>query len=249
MTPPRRDFWMSWLKGLGVSLLVAAFLAFSGAFGTAEAGLPERLLYWSVIMLAGAAVGGAIAHLFTQWAAMDERLILRGLLMSVAVTLPLTILIWAITTVFAGRPWRPDDIVHYLLPVFVVSAAMTALGHLLDRPAETHAAPDAATPPRFLQRLTGKLKGAEVHAVESEDHYLRIHTDRGSDLVLMRLSDALGELEGLEGAQVHRSWWVARDAVLGARRGDGRATLTLKGGLEAPVSRRYAPALRKAGWY
>ena len=32
-------------------------------------------------------------------------------------------------------------------------------------------------------------------------------------------------------------------------RGDGRATLALEGGLTAPVSRRYARALREAGWY
>ena len=65
----------------------------------------------------------------------------------------------------------------------------------------------------------------------------------------MRLTDALGELEGLEGAQVHRSWWVARDAVVGAERGNGRASLTLKTGAVAPVSRTYAQALRAAGWY
>ena len=88
-----------------------------------------------------------------------------------------------------------------------------------------------------------------MRSVEAEDHYLRVHTDRGSDLILMRLSDALAELEGLEGAQTHRSWWVARDAVRGVTRGDGRATLTLEGGLSAPVSRRYARALREAGWY
>jgi DNA-binding LytR/AlgR family response regulator len=94
-----------------------------------------------------------------------------------------------------------------------------------------------------------KLRGATIRAVQAEDHYLRIHTDRGSDLILMRLSDALDELEGLEGAQTHRSWWVARDAVRDVARGDGRATLTLDGGIEAPVSRRYAKALRDAGWY
>ena len=65
----------------------------------------------------------------------------------------------------------------------------------------------------------------------------------------MRLSDALDELEGLEGAQTHRSWWVAREAVRDVTRNDGRAVLTLEGGLTAPVSRRYARALRAAGWY
>ncbi|HVL41148.1 MAG TPA: hypothetical protein VM348_03255, partial [Brevundimonas sp.] len=37
--------------------------------------------------------------------------------------------------------------------------------------------------------------------------------------------------------------------VRGVSRGDGRAVLTLEGGIVAPVSRRYARALREAGWY
>jgi DNA-binding LytR/AlgR family response regulator len=47
---------------------------------------------------------------------------------------------------------------------------------------------------------------------------------------------------------VHRSWWVARDAIADARRGDGRATLTLRDGSEVPVSRTYAKILRDLGW-
>lgn len=65
----------------------------------------------------------------------------------------------------------------------------------------------------------------------------------------MRLSDAIGELEGIEGAQTHRSWWVAKDAVTKTSRGEGRGTLTLKDGTEAPVSRTYAKALRDEGWF
>jgi DNA-binding LytR/AlgR family response regulator len=87
-----------------------------------------------------------------------------------------------------------------------------------------------------------------LYAVSAEDHYLRLHTSKGQDLILMRLTDAIDELEGIEGAQVHRSWWVARDAITEAVRGDGRATLTLKGGAEAPVSRTHARLLRDRGW-
>ena len=54
-----------------------------------------------------------------------------------------------------------------------------------------------------------------------EDHYVRAHTMLGSDLVLLRLRDAIAELDGIEGAQVHRSWWVARDVVEGVER-EGR---------------------------
>ena len=62
------------------------------------------------------------------------------------------------------------------------------------------------------------------------------------------LAEALFELEGVEGAQVHRSWWVARAAIAQARRGEGRATLTLKDGSKVPVSRTYARRLRERSW-
>jgi DNA-binding LytR/AlgR family response regulator len=41
---------------------------------------------------------------------------------------------------------------------------------------------------------------------------------------------------------------VARDAIADARRGDGRAMLTLKDGSEVPVSRTYARVLRDRNW-
>jgi DNA-binding LytR/AlgR family response regulator len=133
----------------------------------------------------------------------------------------------------------------------VVTVALSAVNVFMGRatPVRTHAAAGGGAPARFLDRLPPRLRGATLHAVQAEDHYLRLHTDRGSDLILMRLSDAVAELEGLEGAQTHRSWWVARDAVRDVKRNDGRAALTLEGGVVAPVSRRYARALREAGWY
>jgi DNA-binding LytR/AlgR family response regulator len=134
--------------------------------------------------------------------------------------------------------------------VFATSLVMTGLAFLLRRHAtQTHAAAAGAQPPKFLARLPPRLAGADLYAVEAEDHYLRLHTSKGQDLILMRLTDAIDELEGLEGAQTHRSWWVAKSAVADAERLDGRAVLTLKGGAEVPVSRGFAKALRSAGWF
>jgi DNA-binding LytR/AlgR family response regulator len=93
------------------------------------------------------------------------------------------------------------------------------------------------------------VKGAVIYAVSAEDHYLRLHTSKGSELILMRLSDAISELDGLEGAQTHRSWWVAREAVESVKRDGDRVTLQLTGGAEAPVSRPNVRALREAGWF
>lgn len=247
---PSRDFRSSWLKGMAAAVVVGIFLALTGAFNSGQHSLTWRLAYWPLMMLAGASVGGVISHLFMVGPILDERPIVRGVVMSVAIALPLTGVIWALTNLFVGGAWNLGDLRHLVVPVYVISAAMTVLGHLLDRPRQTHGPTTAEhSPVRFLDRLPPKLRGAELRAVQSEDHYLRIHTDRGSELILLRLADAVSELEGLEGAQVHRSWWVAKAAVRDVRRGDGRATLTLEGGLEVPVSRRYSRALRADGWW
>ena len=56
-------------------------------------------------------------------------------------------------------------------------------------------------------------------------------------------------LDGLAGAQTHRSWWVARSAVIEGSWSSRGATLALKGGVVAPVSRTYAKALKDQGWF
>jgi DNA-binding LytR/AlgR family response regulator len=124
---------------------------------------------------------------------------------------------------------------------------------LINRPGPaTHAPPadvPAPAPPKFLDRVPAKLKGGALYAIEAEDHYLRVRTSKGSDLILMRLADAIAELEGIEGAQTHRSWWVAKDGVESVKRAEGRVALVLKDGAEAPVSRPNAKALRESGWF
>jgi DNA-binding LytR/AlgR family response regulator len=163
--------------------------------------------------------------------------------------------VWAIGPLFfSADRWDFGSLPAYYPPVIVVAAVMMAVVHLvIERMTAsagvTHAAPAGAGPPKFLERLPVKLRGGELYAVQAEDHYLRLHTSKGSDLILMRLADAVAELDGLEGAQTHRSWWVAKAAVTDAKRSDGRGTLTLKNGVEAPVSRSYAGALREAGWF
>jgi hypothetical protein len=237
-----------WLRALAIALLAALFLTISGAFGSDEAPFWLRLAYWLPLMLGGAVWGGLVARFFFSEAARSRRpLWLNGLLASVVMSIPLTAVVWVVSRELLSATMGLSALPLLFGPVFVISALMTALNILLEsRPGpETHAGPQ---PPRFLERLPLKLRGAEVWAVEAEDHYLRLHTSKGQDLILLRLADAVAELDGVEGAQVHRSWWVARDAIVDARRADGRASLTLKDGSEVPVSRTYARVLRERGW-
>lgn len=246
-----------WLRGLGLALTVGVFLALSGAFADEDTSLAQRLAYWLPIMGIGALWGGFIARAFFpdrgDEAAPSPGLWLNGLWAALAMAAPFTGLVWTASWLVFGHqiPWR--GLPYLFGSVFLLSLAMTALNTLVESRRQAmrrlRAAPPPVKPIRFLERLPPRLRGADLHAIEAEDHYLRLHTSKGQDLILLRLSDAIEELEGLEGAQVHRSWWVARAAVEAVRRGDGRAVLTLKGGVEAPVSRTYSRQLRAAGWY
>jgi DNA-binding LytR/AlgR family response regulator len=239
-------------RGLAIATAAGVVLALTGAFGSGNTPLWVRLLYWVPVMLAGALWGHVCSRLIDRWIDMDERPWLTVAVLTAAITGPVSLMVWFVSGfVFEGALYPLRTLPLMVGPVLTVTAVMSAINVFVARsqPVQTHAATAGSTPARFPDRLPVRLRGAIIRAVQSEDHYLRIHTDRGSDLILMRLSDALAELEGLEGAQTHRSWWVAKDAVRDVSRGDGRATLTLEGGLEAPVSRRYARALRDAGWY
>lgn len=237
-------------RPLLIAVAAGLFMALVGAFGTSAKPLLNRAAYWVGVIAVGTLVGSGVGGVVRGRGWLEARPWAQAGLILAILTPVLTALVCAITWAAFGpgagfaKPWG------FFAPVLAVSAVMVAIGELAARePLQTHGREPRDAPPRFLDRLPYKLRGSEIFAVEAQDHYLRLHTSAGSDLLLMRLSDAIAELEGIEGAQTHRSWWVARAAVEAARRTDGRAMLKLKGGLEAPVSRTFVAALRAQGWF
>ena len=234
-----------WLRGLAISVAAAVFLSVVEAFNSGRVPFLPRLGYWLFLVLAGWLWGAFVSKFFFRGALSRMATWVRVALASLTLSIPFTVVVAFASTLVMGSHFELADIPGLIVAVLTISVAMTSLNVLVDRQSVTTA---SATPAKFLERLPLKLRGAEVWAVEAEDHYLRLHTSKGQDLILMRLADAVSELDGIEGAQVHRSWWVAREAIADAKRGDGRATLTLKDGAEAPVSRTYARLLRERGW-
>jgi len=98
----------------------------------------------------------------------------------------------------------------------------------------------------FLARLPGPPTG-RLLCLEMQDHYLAVHTTAGSTLILCRMEDAARELRAL-GRRVHRSWWVAADALEGVERDGQRLFLRLRDGRRVPVGRTYRRALTAEGW-
>lgn len=237
--------WRSWALYFGVAAAAGAFLAFVGAFGT-EA-YATRYAYWLTAIIGGAIVGQAARFAITNLAKPSTPLWLICALIALIVSIPGVLFVEGLRTVFFGKHFSWESAVSLTGAVAAISGAMTALFFLLGT-ARVRATKPGPAPPRFLDRLPPKLRGAALYAVEAEDHYLRLHTSKGQDLILLRLTDAIAELDGLEGLQPHRSWWVARDGLADVKRADGKVTLILKDGAEAPVARGAVRALKEAGW-
>ncbi len=252
-------------RRLPVLLAAALVLALLGPFGTfADLTLAQRLAYW--VGLIG--LGGLAFELLTLAATRrlrerpeTWRAMLAGVTLAVAA--PMTLAVALLEKSLRGKdmlhPLGLAELFVYVALVTVLVSAIPVWLELRDRgllaapvPVPAPPLPDdaAATPPEpaFLARLPARL-GRDLLALEMEDHYVRAHTAEGSDLILMRLRDAIAELAGLDGMQVHRSHWVAAAAVAGVeRKPDGKLVLVLRNGLRVPVSRSYAPAVREAGW-
>lgn len=259
------------VRGLVIGAMASVVLALLGAMGTDAAPLGLRLLYWAAVIMPGSLLGLAVTWAVQKWGGLARYRWWEAAMVAVLVAVPHTfVVIVASALMFDFTMITASTIVQFGLAVLLVSAVLTAINYLASPPAFEVAAdklpvlspatllpatavmsavPARTMPPAFADRLPPRLRAGRLQAIAAEDHYLRVHTDLGNDLVLMRIGDAAALLETLPGARVHRSWWVARDAVTGSRSTNGNIMLELAGGLEVPVSRSAKRDLAADGWF
>jgi hypothetical protein len=96
--------------------------------------------------------------------------------------------------------------------------------------------------PRMVPSMYERLKAASgdrVLALGAQDHYTRVVLSSGEELVYIRFSDAIKEMEGQIGFQVHRSYWVSLDAAEHYWENGHRAFIKLSNKQIIPVSRSF----------
>lgn len=98
----------------------------------------------------------------------------------------------------------------------------------------------------FMNQIPVDKRG-ELLCLEMSDHYLKVYTDKGHHMVLMRFKDALTALDNYAGIQTHRSWWVATSAVTRVDKDGRKLQLILSNDVTVPVSRTYAENVKEAG--
>jgi hypothetical protein len=251
--------WRTWRIGrtgaveFAALVIGALFMAGVGAFDAIHANFPVRAVYWLTTVVGG----GVIAALVEPGLAIAPGLVARPPVFAVAqivvMTFPVTVLVWVVSALMTGVPF---DLRHGLMlfpRVLLVDIVVVLLAWILrkaSRPAPVGDASLVAHPPAnpLADRLEPKFARAALIAVETEDHYLRVHTTAGQSLIYLSFTDALPVLAGADGLRVHRSWWVARGAVDRVRWRGGRGEVVLANGVCAPVSRSYAAQVRRANW-
>lgn len=239
---------------------VAAVVATIGPFGTFTA-LPaaDRYLYWMIIIPLNWAqvllAAAAVARLPVARSWPRTAVAAAGCL---AASVPASVEVWGLEAWLRPGPAAPTALElwpYVLLLTLALALPVSRLSpgsmRFLARPrtedAPARPAPPAPAAPNFLARVPRPLRGAPL-CVAAEDHYLRVHTPGGSALILYRMADALADLAGADGLQVHRSFWVAAEAVAGVERSGRRVSLRLTNGLVVPVSRSFLARVRAAGW-
>jgi hypothetical protein len=229
------------LKKIAGELLViaaiGAAMAMLGPFGSYALPVATRTVYWVLLSLAGYALVRPML-MAGRWLAESARITApAGKLIAVTIgCLPLTAIV-AFSLERLGHRSVDDG---YVLLYAQVSGVGLTITLFMDRflggdappqpPAtaelpRTGASPASAASqrPQLLDRLPPGF-GDRIRCLEMEDHYVRVHGDNRSDLLLMRLADAISETAPLPGLQVHRSWWVSLDAVAAQER-QGRRTV------------------------
>ncbi len=108
--------------------------------------------------------------------------------------------------------------------------------------------PAGPTPtPALTEGLLDRLPlaiGRQLVSISSDLHYLQVVTRRGRATVLGSLAEAESEL-GRRGLRIHRSHWVALDAIRRLHRNAQGWRCELHDGRSLPVSRRRAAEIKE----
>lgn len=244
--PPLLGTAREWAVDLGVATAVGVFFGLVGPFGSYFNGPPaSRVLHFVVCFWVGGLIFGTLIRLSLAgarrvnapvWLTLTVAVLAGGGLLSVFVGW-LGALLWPVLKgVLTPVDWYSQSLVLSapVLTFMVVRRVLRKPVPPPPVPSEIGVAPVDLAP--------------DVLCLRMEDHYVRVHTQAGSRLVEGPFERVIAGLGGVEGMRVHRSWWVARAAVVGVVADGRNLRLALRGDLSAPVSRASVARLREAGW-
>lgn len=227
-------------------LAVIIVTAVAGPFGTYSEGVfAVRLIYWAGVVCVSICLGRGVRALAARWLgdaplALREGLVLLGIAVVFTPLLYLwTDLLMDISVLGAFAFW------HLGAKVLAVSVLVSILRLYLPGMLHEPEIEEVACA-RLIRRLPENTSH-EVLRLSADGHVVQVVTSVQQFDLRMRFSDAVEEMDSVEGCCTHRSHWVARAAVTGSEVRNGRPALILSNGDVVPVSRKYQPDVEAAG--
>ncbi|WP_281983687.1 LytTR family DNA-binding domain-containing protein [Thalassorhabdomicrobium marinisediminis] len=226
---------------LAIWMLVSVIIALSGPFNTYGAlSFGARLAYWAFVigLSVMAAFGFRVAWRMLRKRkgdAAEDLLVVLALALAVGpFTAVLNPVIWPQEGPRVG--WHTIS-----LFAFLIGLAATIVRRAIQQ--ELAGNPDRRD--RLLDRIDAP-DGARLGRVSSDNHHIRIRLVSGEEYrILMRLRDAVADIDREPGFCVHRSHWVALSQIEGVAEANGREVVKLVCGTELPVGPKYRPNLAK----
>lgn len=245
-----------------VVFALAIFICvFLGPFNTgADLDLWNRVSFWTIaITIVGLFMEACIKT------AMDSRWLIRAnLIVQLTIGSAIGSVPGTAIVVTLNEIYRPDHMNLIFFPklwaqVTVMGVLIAGLDMLFARRlnnasnkiasngenTEEEDAPSNLKPARLYQRLSTRLREAQIISMSMQDHYVEVTTSNGSEMILMRLSDAIDLLDDISGVQTHRSHWAAQSHAVELSKNARRHELTLSDGRSIPVSNSYKAAVIK----
>ncbi len=233
---------------LALWLIGSVILSVAGPFGTFDTfPFHIRLPYWFLVISISTITGHfAIRYCSTRFPSKS------ALRIDLAATALLSVLftpvLYGLSQLFLA-PY--DDPSPGLLQLFSYVAPV-GLGVYLTRRLFpefidfTVSEEEPVPPPRLARRLPTSAT-LPILRISSDDHLIDVVTADARYRLRLRLGDAVNEMDGVDGFYTHRSHWIARAAVAGVDKSNGKVLLRLSNGDTVPVSRKYQPKLEDLG--
>lgn len=229
---------------VATSLIAGSILTVMAPYGTLRMDLPSRALYWVGLCAAGGLGAQSLTFICAR-IGVKLSVVALTLCQSLGATLFVSLFLIGLDYSQSGQV----TLVHVVITIFyvwIIAVTLCAISNLIgNRQNSSIPPPERAA---LFERLKPPLRASDIYALSAEDHYVRVHTSNGDDLILMRLSDAIREVAPLIGLSTHRSWWVSEVGVKSVSRKDGKTSITLHSDIEVPVSRNRNKDVKEAGW-
>ncbi len=223
--------------------LIAAIISLAAAFNSDRiASLPDRALFVFSMVTVSAVGCSVIAGI---WRAASGRSALEHadimpkvfLIWLLVATIPIRLTLLTITDGSFDLSELVNAVVHGL-SVSSIIALTFGLSHFGPQILR-----ERSSPGRSSDASDDRPGKVDVpFYIESEDHYVKIVSAKGVEVVRARLSD-LAEEFGEAGMRCHKSYWVSFDAISHKSRAGRQMRLVLKCGTVIPVGRSYEKAV------